>query len=89
MPGTLVSLAAQRGGREGTAEEGQRGERAMGGRGHSLLTWKESTHHLVIGRWKYRGRERVPEFTRERDERLRILVNSCIREVDRIGVWDI
>ena len=28
----------------------------------------------------------MPEFTRERDERLRILVNSCIREVDRIGV---
>ena len=28
--------------------------------------------------------ERVPEFTRERDERLRI--NSCSREVDRIGV---
>ena len=40
----------------------------------------------VIGRWKYRRRERVPEFTRERDERLRILVNSCIRRVDRIGV---
>ena len=40
----------------------------------------------VIGRWKYRSRERVPEFTRERDERLRILVYSCIREVDRIGV---
>ena len=40
----------------------------------------------VIGRWKYRGRKRVPEFTRERDERLRLLVNSCIREVDRIGV---
>ena len=40
----------------------------------------------VIGRWKYRGRERVPEFTRERDERLRRLVNSCITEVDRIGV---
>ena len=37
----------------------------------------------VIGKWKYRSRERVPEFTRERDERLRILVNSCIRE-DRI-----
>ena len=36
--------------------------------------------------WKYRSRERVPEFTREREERLRILVNSCIREVDRIGV---
>ena len=40
----------------------------------------------VIGRWKYRSRERVPEFTRERDERLRRLVNSCITEVDRIGV---
>ena len=40
----------------------------------------------VIGRWKYRSRERVPEFTRERDERLRILVNSCISEVNRIGV---
>ena len=39
-----------------------------------------------MGRWKYRSRERVPEFTRERDERLKILVNSCIREVDRIGV---
>ena len=33
-----------------------------------------------------RSRERVPEFTRERDERLRILVSSCIREVDRIGM---
>ena len=40
----------------------------------------------VIGGWKYRSRERVLEFTRERDKRLRILVNSCIREVDRIGV---
>ena len=40
----------------------------------------------VVGRWKYRSRERVPEFTRERDERLRMLVNSSIREVDRIGV---
>ena len=40
----------------------------------------------VICRWKYRGREIVPEFTRERDERLIILVNSCIREVHRIGV---
>ena len=30
--------------------------------------------------------ERVPVFTRERDERLGILVNSCIREVDRVGV---
>ena len=40
----------------------------------------------VIGRLKYRGWKRVPEFTRERDDRLRMLVNSCIREVDRIGV---
>ena len=31
-------------------------------------------------------KKRVPEFTRESDERLRILVNSCIREADRIGV---
>ena len=31
-------------------------------------------------------KKRVPEFTRESDESLRILVNSCIREVDRIGV---
>ena len=40
----------------------------------------------VIGRWKYRSRERVPEYTRERDERLRIQVNFCIREVDTKGV---
>ena len=40
----------------------------------------------VIGRRKYRGRKRVPKFTREWDERLRVLVNSCIREVNRIGV---
>ena len=43
LPGTLVSLAAQKGGREGTDEERQREERTMGGRGHSLLTWIEST----------------------------------------------
>ena len=30
--------------------------------------------------------ERVPEFTGKRDERLRILVKSGNREVDRIGV---
>ena len=40
----------------------------------------------VTGRWKYKSRERVPEFTKESDERLRILVNSCIRAVDRIEV---
>ena len=33
-----------------------------------------------------RRRQRVPEFTREREERLRILVNYCIREVDRMAV---
>lgn len=27
----------------------------------------------------------IPEFSRERDARLRMLVNSAIREVDRIG----
>ena len=40
----------------------------------------------VIGRWKYRSRERVPDFTRERDKILRILVYSFIREVDRMEV---
>ena len=48
LPGTLVSLAAQKGGREGTDEERQRGERAMGGRGHSLLTWR-SVFKTVCG----------------------------------------
>ena len=28
----------------------------------------------------------VPEFTSERDEEMKILVNSCIRELDRKGV---
>ena len=40
----------------------------------------------VVGRWKYRIRQRVPEFTSERDERMKMLVNSCISEVDRIGM---
>ncbi|MPC34516.1 hypothetical protein E2C01_027908 [Portunus trituberculatus] len=31
-------------------------------------------------------RQGVPEFTRERYERLRVLVKSCVRELDRIGV---
>ena len=34
----------KKGKRGGIDEERQRGERAMGGKGHSLLTWKESTH---------------------------------------------
>ena len=51
------------------------------------MSWYLSLETVqVIGRRKYRSRKRVPEFTRERDERLRILVYSCIREVDRIGV---
>ena len=29
---------------------------------------------------------RVPEFTSERDEGMKMLVNSCISEVDRIGM---
>ena len=31
-------------------------------------------------------RKSAPEFTSERDERMRILVNSCIRNLDRIGM---
>ena len=34
----------------------------------------------MIGRWKNRQRKRVPEFTN-----VKILVNSCIRKMDRIG----
>ncbi len=30
--------------------------------------------------------ERVPEFTSEREERMKMLVNSCISEVGRIGM---
>merc|ERR1712035_185319 len=40
----------------------------------------------VVGRWKYRFRKSVPEFTSERDEGMKMLVNSCIRELDRKGV---
>ena len=32
------------------------------------------------------GREFHAEFTSERDERMKMLVNSCISEVDRIGM---
>ena len=34
--------------------------------------------------WKYRERKRVPEFTGVREERVKILVNVCIRKMDRI-----
>ena len=37
-------------------------------------------------KWKYRGRQGVPECTRKRGERLRMLVNSWIAEVDTTGV---
>ena len=40
----------------------------------------------VIGRWKNIYRKRVPEFTSVRDERMKILVNSCIRKMNRIGI---
>ena len=40
----------------------------------------------VVGKWENRDRKRVPEFTSERDEGVKILVNSCISEVDRIGM---
>ena len=35
-----------------------------------------------MGRWKNRIRQRVPEFTSETDERMKMLVNSCISKVD-------
>ena len=38
------------------------------------------------GRWKNRQRKRVPEFTNVRDERVKILVNFCIRKMERIGM---
>ena len=37
----------------------------------------------MIGRLKIRQKKRIPEFTSVRDERV-ILVNSCIRKIDRI-----
>ena len=40
----------------------------------------------VIGRRKYSNRKRVPEFTSGRKERMEILINSCIRELDRVRV---
>ncbi len=40
----------------------------------------------VIGRRKYRHRNSVPELTSENDEGMKILVDSCIRGLDRIGV---
>ncbi len=40
----------------------------------------------VIGRRKYRHRKAVPKLTSERDEGMKVLVNSCIRGLDRIGV---
>ena len=38
------------------------------------------------GRRKNSERQRAPEFTSKRDERVKILANSSISEVDRIGV---
>ena len=40
----------------------------------------------IIGRWKNRQRKRVPELTIVRDRTVKILVNSCIRKMDRIGM---
>ncbi len=39
----------------------------------------------VVGRRKYRQRKAVPEFTSNRNERLEILVNFCIRNLDSKG----
>ena len=41
---------------------------------------------FVIGRWKNGQRKRDPEFTNVRDERVKILVNSLIRKMDRRGM---
>ncbi len=41
---------------------------------------------FVIGRGKYRKREIVPEFTSKRDEGVKILVNSSIRDLDSKGM---
>ncbi len=40
----------------------------------------------VVGRRKYRSRKAVPEFTSDREERQKVLVHSCIRGLDSIGV---
>lgn len=41
----------------------------------------------VIGRGKYRhNMKAIPEVTIERDERLKILFSSCIRNFDGVGV---
>ena len=47
---------------------------------------KNIVRQEVDGSKSSRFRKRVPEFTSERDEGMKILVNSCIREFDRIGV---
>ena len=39
-----------------------------------------------LDRWKNRQRKRVSEFTSVRDERVKKLVNSCNRKMDRIGI---
>lgn len=40
----------------------------------------------AVSRRKYRGRKAVVEFTRERDEIIKMLVNFCIREMNSRGV---
>ncbi len=40
----------------------------------------------VVGRRKYRQRTIVPEFTSERDEGVKMLLNSCLRDLDGIGM---
>ncbi len=40
----------------------------------------------VVDRRKYRGREAVPEFTSEREERITVQVHSWKRGLDSIGV---
>ena len=51
------------------------------------MSWHSSFERVeVIGWWKNRQRKRFSEFTSVRDKRVKILVNSCIRKMDIIGM---
>lgn len=40
----------------------------------------------VVGWRKYRWRKIAPEFTSKRDDRMNMLVNFCIKDLDSIGI---
>lgn len=39
----------------------------------------------VIGRTKYKLKRVAPDFTRERDETMKMLINSCIGNLEHKG----